>query len=218
MSRGVRLRVWGEWACFTRPDMKAERMSYDVMTPSAGRGILEAIYWKPEIRWQVDRIHVLKPIRFTTLRRNEVGSKASAKTAAEVMRRGAGSIGLIAAEDRQQRASTILRDVDYALEAHFDVIGGSDPAAKHLAMFERRARRGQCFHRPYLGCRECPAHFEWIGGDMPRSELGGDPDRDLGFMLHDIDFVDEMTPTFFRAFLRAGVVDVPPFEARERCC
>lgn len=214
MSRGIRLRVWGEWACFTRPEMKAERMSYDVMTPSAARGILEAIYWKPEIRWHVDRIHVLKPIRFTTLRRNEVGSKAPAKAAAQVMRHGMGSLGLIAEADRQQRAATILRDVEYVIEAHFDVVDGSDPAGKHIAMFERRARQGQCFHRPYLGCREFPAHFEWLAeGEVPHSELSTEPDRDLGFMLHDIDFANQMTPRFFHAVLRAGVVEVPPLGA-----
>lgn len=211
MSRGIRLRVWGEWACFTRPEMKAERMSYDVMTPSAARGIVDAIYWKPEIRWHVDRIHVLKPIRFTTLRRNEVGCKASAKAAAQVMRTGAGPLGIIAEEERQQRAAAILRDVDYVIEAHFDMVGGDDPAAKHIAMFERRARQGQCFHRPYLGCREFPAHFEWVEGEVPRSALSAEPERDLGFMLHDIDFVDRMTPRFFHAVLRAGVIEVPSF-------
>src|SRR5262245_46630836 len=142
MSHGIRLRVWGDWACFTRPEMKAERVSYELITPSAARGILEAIYWKPEIRWHVERIHVLKPIRFTNLRRNEVGSKASAKAAAQVMSSGVGSLGMIAEEDRQQRAATILREVDYVIEAHFNVLGGSDPAGKHIAMFERRARRG----------------------------------------------------------------------------
>lgn len=211
MAHGIRLKIWGEWGCFTRPEMKAERMSYEVMTPSAARGILEAIYWKSEIQWQIDRIHVLKPINFTTIRRNEVGSKASAQNAAEVMTSGTGWLGLIADDDRQQRAATVLRDVAYVIEAHFNLIGGNDPAAKHIAMFERRARQGQCFHRPYLGCREFAAHFEWLDGDLPRSEIVGD--RDLGFLLHDIDFKNGMSPRFFRAMMRNGVIDVPPFSA-----
>jgi CRISPR-associated protein Cas5d len=209
MSQGVRLKVWGDWACFTRPEMKAERMSYDVMTPSAARGVLEAIYWKPEIRWQIDRIHVLKAIKFTTIRRNEVGSKVPEREALQVMRSGTGTLGLVADNDRQQRAATLLRDVAYVIEAHFDVIAGDDPPAKHVAMVERRVRHGQCFHRPYLGCREFPAHFEWLNGDLPRSELAGE--RDLGFILHDIDFADRMTPRFFQARMRNGVIDVPPF-------
>lgn len=210
MAQGIRLKVWGEWACFTRPEMKAERVSYDVMTPSAARGILEAIYWKPEMRWRVDRIYVLKPVRFTTLRRNEVASKASAQNAAQVMAEGHGWLGLVVddGDERQQRAATILRDVAYVVEAHFDVIGGEDGAAKHLAMFERRARQGQCFHRPYLGCREFAAQFEWLDGSAPESQNSGE--QDLGMMLHDIHFPDGMKPNFFRAVMRDGVVDVPP--------
>jgi len=209
MSQGVRLRIWGDWACFTRPEMKAERMSYEVITPSAARGILEAIYWKPEIVWRIDRIHVLKPIRFTTMRRNEVGSKIPERTAAAVMAAGSGSLGIIADDDRQQRASTILRDVEYAIEAHFDVVGGADPVAKHIAMFERRARQGQCFHRPYLGCREFAAHFEWIDADPLESPLRGE--RDLGLMLHDIDYANGITPRFFHAVMRDGRIEVPLF-------
>jgi CRISPR-associated protein Cas5d len=211
MAYGIRLKVWGEWACFTRPEMKAERVSYEVMTPSAARGILEAIYWKPEIRWRVDRIHVLKPIAFTTIRRNEVGSKASAQNAAEIMAKASGWLGIVADDDRQQRASTVLRDVAYVIEAHFDVIDGDDPPAKHIAMFERRARQGQCFHRPYLGCREFAAHFEWLDGAIPPSEIPGE--RRLGLILHDIDFAHDMSPRFFDATMQNGVLEVPPFEA-----
>jgi len=209
MAQGVRLKVWGEWGCFTRPELKAERMSYEVITPSAARGILEAIYWKPEIRWHIDRIYVLKPINFVTLRRNELGSKVPAQKAAKAMVRGTGWLGVIADNDREQRAATILRDVAYVIEAHFDVISGRHPAAKHMGMFERRARRGQCFHRPYLGCREFAAFFEWLDGDVPRSELVGP--HDLGFILHDIDFRNNMTARFFHATMRDGVIDIPPF-------
>jgi CRISPR-associated protein Cas5d len=190
--------------------MKAERVSYDVITPSAARGVLEAIYWKPEIRWRIDRIHVLNPVRFTTLRRNEVASKASAQSAAQVMASATGGLGLVVddGDERQQRAATLLRDVAYVIEAHFDVIGGDDPAAKHIAMFERRARQGQCFHRPYLGCREFAAQFEWLDGAAPASSMTGE--QDLGMVLHDIHFSDGMKPQFFRAIMRNGILEIPP--------
>jgi CRISPR-associated protein Cas5d len=193
--------------------MKVERVSYDVMTPSAARGILEAIYWKPQIRWRVDRIRVLKPIRLMSLRRNEVGAKCSAANARSAMRTGRGSLGLFVEENRQQRAATILCDVDYLVEAHFDLLGGSDPAAKHREMFQRRAGKGQCFHRPYLGCREFDANFVWFEGDPPASEIEGE--RDLGYMLHDIDFENDMVPHFFRAVMRDGVIDVPALPTTE---
>lgn len=214
MAHGVKLKVRGEYACFTRPEMKVERVSYDVITPSAARGILEAIYWKPQIRWIIDRIHVLNPIRFTNMRRNEVGAKASATTARSAMKNGRGNLGIVVEEQRQQRASTLLRDVAYIIEAHFDLLDESDPPGKHLDMFNRRAAKGQCFHRPYLGCREFPAHFELVDGDPPRSQLAGEGERDLGYMLHDIDFADDMTPHFYRAVMRDGVIHVPAFNGR----
>jgi len=211
MAFGVKLKVVGDYACFTRPEMKSERVSYDVMTPSAARGILEAIYWKPEIAWIIDRIHVLSPIRFTTIRRNELGGKIPYGTIKSAMNGGAPPSVFIE-DDRQQRASLVLRDVVYGIEAHFDVIGGEDNAAKHKEMFERRAKKGQCFHQPYLGCREFPAAFELLEGDFPASTLPTeDRDKDLGFMLHDIDFEDDMTPRFFRAHLHDGIIEVPPF-------
>lgn len=210
---GVRLEVWGDFACYTRPEMKVERVSYDVLTPSAARGIVESIYWKPEIRWRVTRIHVLKPIRFTSLRRNEVASKISAGTSRTAMKAGRGNLGLYVEDERQQRASTILRDVAYVIEAHFDIVGGESNTAKHLDQFNRRARDGRCFQRPYLGCREFPADFALIEesdpSPLPHPELLGE--RDLGYLLHDIDFEDGMTPRFFRALLRNGVMDVPPW-------
>ncbi len=213
MDYGIKLRVWGDFACFTRPEMKVERVSYDAMTPSAARGVLEAIYWKPQIRWCVDRIHVLKAIRFTSLRRNEVGLKCSATNARSAMRAGRGNLGLSIEDHRQQRAATILCDVDYLIEAHFDLLGGTDAAGKHREMFQRRARKGQCFHRPYLGCREFDANFAWFEGEPPVSELKGE--RDLGYMLHDIDFEDGMAAHFFRATMHDGVVDVPRLQTRE---
>jgi CRISPR-associated protein Cas5d len=215
MSYGIRLRVWGERACFTRPEMKVERVSYEVMTPSAARGILEAIHWKPAIRWVVDRIHVLKPIRFQSFRRNEVGAKASAATAERAMRAGSSAgLGLVVEDHRQQRATTLLVDVDYVIEAHFErteKAGAEDSDAKHLSMFNRRAAAGQCFHRPCLGTREFAADFELVveGAPLPAGALPEDQkNRDLGWMLHDIDFADGRTSRFFRARLADGVLDV----------
>jgi CRISPR-associated protein Cas5d len=195
--------------------MKVERVSYDAMTPSAARGVLEAVYWKPEIRWIVERIHVLNPIRFTNLRRNEVGAKASAANAARAMASGAGRLGLFVEDERQQRAAIILRDVSYLIEARFELRGGDDPPVKHFEMFKRRAERGQCFHRPYLGCREFDCQFAWHDGDPPGGAYTDESERDLGFMLHDIDFDHDMTPRFFHAVMRHGVIDVPAFESLE---
>lgn len=214
MAYGVRLRIWGERACFTRPEMKVERVSYDVPTPSAARGILEAIHWKPAIVWRIDRIHVLKPIRFTSFRRNEVGAKASTALAGRAMRAGSVvGLGLSIEHDRQQRATTFLVDVDYVVEAHFEMTakGNDDDPAKHIAMFNRRAESGQCFHRPCLGTRECPADFALLpeGAPLPESHLPPDQRaRDLGWMLHDIDFDDDRTSRFFRARLEGGVLDI----------
>jgi len=206
MGYGIKIRVWGDYALFTRPEMKVERVSYDVMTPSAARGILEAIYWKPAIRWVVDRIHVLRPIRFDNIRRNEV----SKKTAVTKKDMEGNSPVCIYADDtehktRQPRASMILRDVEYVIEAHFGLTGADDAdSGKHLAIFERRVKKGQCFHRPYFGCREFPVNFEWCE-EIPESVFGGE--KDLGYMLHDIDFENDMTPQFFRAVMKDGVID-----------
>lgn len=221
MAFGVRVLVWGERACFTRPEMKVERVSYDVITPSAARGILEAIHWKPAIRWHIDRIHVLKPIRFESIRRNEVGGKLSAASVAKAMKAGStAGLATYVDEDRQQRAATVLRDVRYLIEAHFELTeraGPDDSVGKHLDIFNRRARKGQCFHMPCLGVREFPASFELVEGDMPLPEPdpGVEADKDLGWMLHDIDFADGMTPHFFRAHMQGGVIDVPPWQAGE---
>ncbi len=202
MSYGIRLRVWGDYALFTRPEMKVERVSYDVMTPSAARGILEAIYWKPAICWIVDRIHVLRPVRFENIRRNELANKVSVTKAD--MEKG-NPVCRYIEDDRQQRASMVLRNVEYVIEAHFDIVGSEDAdPGKHLAIFERRVKKGQCFHRPYFGCREFPVDFEWCG-KIPDSSFSGE--LDLGFMLHDIDFANDMTPRFFRAVMQDGIIN-----------
>ncbi len=209
---GIRLRVGGEYACFTRPEMKVERVSYDVMTPSAARGILEAIHWKPDIVWRIDRLHVLKPIRFQSIRRNEVGKKipmGSVRTA-----KNRGSIETLytkVEDDRQQRAATVLVNVEYAIEAHFDMTdeaGESDNVGKHLDIFNRRARNGQCFHQPCLGTREFAADYTLIEheDDLPPAI---DESRDLGWMLYDIDHENERQPLFFRAEMKQGVVEIP---------
>lgn len=200
------VRVHGPYACFTRPELKTERVSYEVMTPSAARGVLEAILWKPAIRWSIERIHVLKPIRFTAIRRNEVNSKLSVK----------GDVGnYFADQDRAQRNTILLTDVDYVISAHFLITeraGPNDNLQKFEEMFIRRVAKGQSFHAPYLGCREFAAHFE------PAPEEWGIPDelrgrRDLGLMLLDLDFVPggsgRATPRFFPAVLDDGVITVP---------
>ncbi len=218
MTHPIQLRIWGDYACFTRPEMKVERVSYDVITPSAARGILEAIYWKPQIRWVVERIHVLNPVRFSNIRRNEVGCKIPTKGAAgaqAAMKTGKGALGIFVEEERQQRATTLLRDVDYLITACFELLDDTDPPAKHYEMFKRRATRGQCFHRAYLGCREFDCQFAWHEGPPPAGHYDNDGERDLGYILHDIDFANDMTPHFFRAVMRNGVIDVPPLPFME---
>lgn len=223
MAYGIKLHVWGDYACFTRPEMKVERVSYDVITPSAARGIVEAIYWKPAIRWVVDRIHVLKPVRFESIRRNELGNCkiSTSKVKGAMKRENTQDLSFLIddGDNRQQRASTLLRDVGYIIEAHFELTnkaGSDDSVGKHLDIFNRRARKGQFFHQPCLGNREFPAYFSLIESDtgFPKSELTSTT-KDLGWMLHDIDFANGKEPKFFRAELKNGVVDVPPFQSSE---
>ncbi|AVS71752.1 type I-C CRISPR-associated protein Cas5 [Paracidovorax avenae] len=219
MAYGVRLRIWGERACFTRPEMKVERVSYDALTPSAARGILDAIHWKPAIRWNIDRIHVLNPIRFESIRRNEVGGKISPASVTKAMKAGTpDGLANCVDEDRQQRAATILRDVAYVIEAHFDLTakaGPDDSVGKHLDIFNRRARKGQCFQQPCMGVREFPASFELLedGAPIPPVHESLLAPRDLGWTLHDIDFDRGMAPRFFRAQMVGGVIEVPPWQS-----
>ena len=214
MAYGVTLKVWGDYACFTRPEMKVERVSYDAMTPSAARGVLEAVYWKPAIRWVVERITVLRPIRFENVRRNELASKLPLNTVTKAIKDGTSPVGVFIEEDRQQRAAMVLRDVAYRIRARFEPTEKWDPAieseGKHLDIFNRRAERGKCFHTPYLGCREFPASFAPDDGEEPAPELDGE--RNLGWMLHDLDFAHNMQARFFPAVMRDGSIEVPPFE------
>lgn len=210
MGYGIKLKVWGDYACFTRPEMKVERVSYDVMTPSAARGILEAIYWKPAIVWKIDRIHVINPIQFDNIRRNEVEGKISANKIKSAMRGSNVILYQNTNEERQQRASYVLRDVSYCIEAHFDLTekaGIEDTVEKHYNIALRRMRKGQYYHQPYFGCREFPAKFEFIEDDIPRSCYLGKK-QDLGFILYDIDFKDDMKAIFYRAEMVDGVIDV----------
>ena len=236
--RGFCLEVSGEFACFTRPEMKVERVSYDVITPSAARGIFTAIFWKPAISWRITKIEVLNPIRWASVRRNEVSAKASPR-----------SSGILIEDARQQRAGLILRDVRYRLYAEFDFIPpekrratvnsapGSlgdaeeqalyqqaaearpdEKPAKYAAMFERRASKGQYFMHPYLGCREFACHDIRLIKDPEKETVCPIPEtRDLGFMLYDLDFTDpkDIQPMFYRPKMVKGVIEVPHPDSKE---
>ncbi|MBN2068018.1 MAG: type I-C CRISPR-associated protein Cas5 [Opitutales bacterium] len=219
----VKLYVEGDYACFTRPEMKVERVSYDVMTPSAARGILEAIYWKPQMTWVVNSIRVLKPIRFTNVRRNEVSEVISSRNVGTAMKLGKGKLGQYVEDVRQQRASMVLADVAYIIDASVQVLQNGDatesalacPEAKHLDIFKRRARKGQSFHHPYFGCREFAVRFSLLedGAAEPEDLLPeAQRNRDLSYMLHDIDFKNGMQPRFFKAALQDGLLQVPAWE------
>lgn len=236
------LQVSGDFACFTRPEMKVERVSYDVMTPSAARAIFEAIVWKPAIRWRVTKIEVLKPIKWVSVRRNEVGAVAFTRNVGSAMSSGSSALGLYVEDERQQRAGLFLRDVAYHIHAYFElrdpsvhkphfphlskspVNRGEDDLlalpdnnpAKFMSMFERRASRGQCVNQPYLGCREFACAFRLV------EDLKAEPSpigvtRDLGWMLYDLDYgnLADPKPRFFSARLDNGVVNVPAWESEE---
>ena len=216
ISEPLQLRIWGERACFTRPEMKVERVSYDVMTPSAARGVCEAVVWKPQMRWIIERIDILKPIRKASVRRNEVGHKASVDNVMAAMTGRAARLGIDIEEARQQRASVILCNVDYLIHARIgrtERAGPDDSVAKYVEMFRRRAASGQCFHRPYLGTREFAAEFALIEANPPTPVVDT---RDLGWMLYDIDFSGARPmPVFFEARLRAGTLAVPEPDSPE---
>ncbi len=201
---GVKLEVWGNYALFTRPEMKGERVSYDVITPSAARGILESIHWKPEMTWVINRLHVLKPVKFENIRRNEVRKKASVPQIRKTMKEG-GSVAIYIEESRTQRSSIVLRNVHYIIEAHYLTSGGTE-TSKHKEIFERRAGKGQTFRQPVFGCREFPADFR-LAETVPKSSHTGE--KDLGRMLWDIDFEQNMKALFYRPVMKDGIIDVP---------
>ncbi|MBS3978041.1 MAG: type I-C CRISPR-associated protein Cas5 [Syntrophomonadaceae bacterium] len=238
------LEVWGDYACFTRPEMKVERVSYDVMTPSAARAIFEAILWKPAIRWNITRIEVLNPVRWISVRRNEVGKTVPGPTAKQLSGERDEPMGIFIEDARQQRAGLFLRDVRYRIRGYFDFIplekrksnrsvstefwaDGHETAmitrmdeteAKYAAMFERRAKKGQCFHRPYLGCREFACDFKLVDSKAEPALLI-DETRDLGFMLYDMDYEqneNDPVPKFFRAIIDNGAINTDRREIEVR--
>lgn len=211
------LHVEGDFACFTRPEMKVERVSYDVITPSAARAIFEAVLWKPAISWTIHKIEVLKPIRWFSVRRNEVGSKIPVRNIQAAMSGGNAALALNIEDDRQQRAGLILRDVAYRLHASFKMTGqagAADNIAKFDEMFQRRAMQGQSFHQPYLGCREFPCSFR-LSENTENEAPPIDETRDLGWMLYDMNYsCDPPAPLFFRAELKNGIVELEDKEIR----
>ena len=213
MSKGVKVRVWGDYALFTRPEMKVERCSYDVITPSAARGILEAVYWHPGMRWVIDRIYVKKPIQFTSIRRNEVKSKISAANVLSVYNGNQRDLSISSKAEIVQRASLLLRDVEYVIEAHYemtDQANDSDNPGKFKDIIIRRLKRGECFHTPYFGCREFPVRFCLCEDDDRFTAYEDEAERDLGYMLYDLDYSDpeNIQPMFFRAVMKRGIIDL----------
>jgi CRISPR-associated protein Cas5d len=223
------IEVWGDYACFTRPEMKVERVSYDVITPSAARAVFEAIFWKPAIQWRIKKIEVLRPVRWISVRRNEVGKLMSPRVT-----------GILIEEDRQQRAGLFLRDVSYRLHAEMEfiplrnrnnyeihaelkdneeehLIMSNENPAKYHAIFLRRVKKGQCFTQPYLGCREFTCSFKLVEDPDTDLQQPINETRDLGFMLYDMDFsdVNDPKPMFFRAKLNQGVIDIPQTDSEE---
>lgn len=211
MGFGIAIKVQGSYALFCRPEMKAERVSYDVITPSAARAVIEACYFKPAIRWIIDRIHVLNEIRFDNIRRNEVENVISSRNVLLAINGKPADLHQYASLERQQRASMLLRDVAYIIEAHFaltDKAGPEDTEEKHYNIALRRLKKGQCFFQPYLGCREFSAKVELIEGDIPDSYYKN-TEKDLGWMLWDIDYKNDKTPIFYRPVMKDGIINVP---------
>lgn len=215
MAFGFKVCLQGDYALFSRPELKVERYSYDVLTPGAARGILEAICWKPAIRYIIDKIHVLNPIRATNIRRNEIAQKASATLIRTAMNGGGRPLFLASADQIQQRACLVLRDVAYVVEAHFEMTadaGKEDTPEKFYNMILRRLRSGQCFHQPYFGCREFPVRFALVEEGEVFTPLH--ESRDFGLMLFDMDYSEpgRIKPTFFRAVMRSGTIDLTDCE------
>ena len=213
MAVGVKVRVWGDYALFSRPEMKVERCSYDVMTPSAARGILEAVYWHPGMKWVIDRIYVVKPIQFTSIRRNEVKSKISANNVLSAYNGALKPLYISSKAEIVQRASLLLCDVEYVIEAHVEMTeqaNETDNPGKFKDIIMRRLRRGECYHTPYFGCREFPVNFCLCEEDAIVTAYDGVEEKDLGYMLFDMDYSDRanIQPMFFRAVMKNGVLDL----------
>ena len=214
----IRVEVKGDFACFSRPEFKAERVSYDIITPSAARGILEAVFWHPGMKFLINKIFVLSEIAFTNIKRNELASKVSASNVQKVINGNNGPLYLATSQDIQQRASMLLKNVHYIIEAHFDMTekaNASDNPGKFQEMIKRRLRKGQNYYQPYLGCREFPAEVSLFEGDINSLSLAyANEERDLGFMIYDMDYSDKenITPMFFRAILKNGILDLTDCE------
>lgn len=213
MGVGVKVNVWGDYALFSRPELKVERYSYDIITPSAARGILEAIYWHPGMRWIIDKIYVKNPIQFTSVRRNEVKSKILASNILQAYNGADKPLYISTKDDIVQRASQLLCNVSYTIEAHFEMTekaNASDNPGKFKDIIMRRLRKGECFHMPYLGCREFPANFALCEEEEIHTAYDVVAEKDLGLMLYDMDYSDpeNIQPMFFRAVMRQGVVDL----------
>lgn len=213
MGVGVKVNVWGDYALFTRPELKTERYSYDIITPSAARGILEAIYWHPGMRWIIDKIYVKNPIQFTSVRRNEVTSKISKSKMLDAYNGVGKPLYICTKEEIVQRASVLLCNVSYVIEAHFEITPkakDSDNPGKFKDIIMRRLRRGECYSMPYFGCREFPAHFALCEEEEIHTAYDVVEEKDLGIMLFDMDYSDpeDIKPMFFRAIMRHGVVDL----------
>lgn len=213
MGVGVKVKVWGDYALFTRPEMKTERCSYDVITPSAARGIMEAIYWHPGMKWVIDKIYIMKPIRFSSVRRNEVKKKISADKLLQAYNGGNKELYISTKEDIVQRASLLLCDVCYVIEAHFEMTekaNETDNPGKFKDIIMRRLRKGECYHMPCMGCREFPAHFSLYEEEEIHTAYDVVSEKDLGYMLYDMDYSDlnNIQPMFYRAVMRNGVLDL----------
>ena len=213
MGVGVKVNVWGDYALFSRPELKVERYSYDIITPSAARGILEAIYWHPGMRWIIDKIYVKNPIQFTSVRRNEVKSKILASNVLQAYNGADKTLYISTKEDIVQRASQLLCNVSYTIEAHFEMTekaNASDNPGKFKDIIMRRLRKGECFHAPYFGCREFPVNFALCEEEEIHTAYDVVAEKDLGIMLFDMDYGDpeNIKPMFFRAVMRQGVVDL----------
>lgn len=214
----IMMEVWGDYAAFNRPEMKVERVSYDVMTPSAARGMIEAVFWHPGLKWVIDKIYVCNPIKMTNVRRNEVKVKLNSRVARSVMQGSNKELFINTKEEIQQRAALVLQDVHYIISAHFEMTEKASPSdnpGKFQDIIKRRLQKGQCYHTPYFGVREFPAKFKWHD-EKDEIVTAYQGEMDLGYMLYDLDYHGKsgIEPMFFHARLVDGVMNLTDCEVR----